>query len=111
MTGKRTIRFRFWVNDEENTLIHDRKAKSGIVSMSAFLRKMAIDGYHINVDMTAVREMIRLLRNVSNNINQIAKRANETRNIYAADVEDLRCQQAMIWNDVKKILQGFAKIK
>ncbi|HBU11188.1 MAG TPA: hypothetical protein DEB31_00135 [Clostridiales bacterium] len=55
--------------------------------------------------------MVRLLRNATGNINQIAKRANETRNIYAEDVEDLRRQYDSLWGAANKILVGLAKIK
>lgn len=108
---KRNIHLHFCVDDEERELIRDRMARSGVTSLGAYLRKMAIDGYHINIDLTDVREMIRLLRNATNNINQIAKRANETHSIYAEDMEDLRHQYATLWDSVNKILTGLAKIK
>ena len=87
-----------------------RMADAGMINLSAYLRKMAITGQHINLDLTDVREMVRLLRNVSNNVNQIARRANETRNIYAADVEDLRQHYDTLWGAANKILAGLAKL-
>ena len=108
---KRSIHFHFWANEEEAALINERLAASGIVSFGAFARKMLIDGYHVNIDLSDVREMVSLLRRCSLNINQIAKRANETRNIYAEDVEDLRRQYDSLWDAANKILTGLAKIK
>ena len=108
---KRTIRFQFWTNEEEATLIRERMESLGVTSMGAFMRKMAIDGYHINVDLSDVRELVSLLRRCSNNLNQIAKRANETRNIYEADIEDLRRQYDTLWEAANGILSGLAKIK
>ena len=83
----------------------------GITSMGAYARKMMIDGYHINVDLSDVRELVSLLRRCSNNLNQIAKRANETRSIYEADIEDLRRRYDTLWDAANGILSGLAKIK
>ena len=107
----RKLRFSFWVNEEESALIHERIVATNIVGIGTYMRKMAIDGCHITVDMTDVREMVRLLRNATNNINQIAKRANETRNIYAEDIEDLRRHHDTLWDAADKILKGLANIK
>jgi hypothetical protein len=71
----------------------------------------AIDGYHVSIDLSDVREMVRLLKNATTNINQIAKRVNETSNIYAGDIEDLRKQYDSLWGMANKILTGLAKIK
>ena len=108
---KRDKHLHFCVNEEEHNLIQDRMASLGITGMGAYMRKMAIDGYHINLDLTDVREMVRQLRSVSNNMNQIAKRVNETNNIYAADIEDLRQRYDSLWDAANGILQGLAKIK
>ena len=107
---KRTVQYHFLANKEEDALIKQRMATAGITGMGAYLRKMAIDGYHVNIDLSDVREMVSLLRRCSNNINQIAKRTNETRNIYAADVEALRRQYDSLWEAANKILIGLAKI-
>ena len=107
----RNIHLHFCVDEEERELIRDRMKHAGITGMGAYLRKMAIDGYHINIDLTDVREMVRLLSNATNNTNPIARRANETHNIYAADVDDLRRQYDSLWGAARKILAGLAKIK
>ena len=108
---KRAEHFHFWATAEEAALIRERMAAAGVTGFGAFARKMLINGYHINIDLTDVREMVRLLRNATNNINQIAKRANETRSIYADDLEDLRRQYDSLWGAANKILAGLAKIK
>ena len=110
-SGKRTVHFHFLANEEEAALINERMAAAGVSCMGAFARKMMINGYHVNIDLTDVREMVSLLRRCSLNINQIAKRANETRNIYAEDVADLRKQYDLLWEAANKILLGLAKIK
>ncbi|NBH70791.1 plasmid mobilization relaxosome protein MobC [Clostridiaceae bacterium] len=82
----------------------------GIANLSAYLRKMAVDGYIIHLDMSEVQELVRLLRICSNNLNQYARRANETGSIYAADVEDLRGRLDGLWDGMEKLLRGFANI-
>jgi hypothetical protein len=108
---KRGIHLHFCVDEVERELIQERIEMTGIASMEAYLRKMAIDGYFITLDLSDVREMVRLLGNATNNINQIARRINETQNIYAADIEDLRKQYNSLWDAARKILAGLAKIK
>ena len=108
---RRNVHFHLWATEEEATLIRQRMADAGIVSLGAYFRKMAITGYHINVDLSDVRELVSLLRRCSNNLNQLAKRANETRSIYAADIEDLRQQYDKLWDAANDILEGLAKIK
>ena len=62
----------------------------GIRSLSAYIRKMALDGYCLNLDLPQLRRMAYLLQNCSSNLNQVAKRANESNKIYSADLDDLR---------------------
>jgi hypothetical protein len=107
----RPVHYHIWASEEEAVLISQRMAELGAVNFSAFARKMLIDGYHITIDLSDVREMVRLLKNATDNINQIAKRANETRNIYAADIEELRLQYHSLWESVNQILTGLAGIK
>jgi len=108
---KRDVHFHFWATDEEAALIRQRMADAGVTSLGAYIRKMCIDGYHINLDLSDVRELVSLLRRCSNNLNQMVRRANETRSVYAADVEDLRRQYDTLWEAANGILTGLAKIK
>ena len=85
--------------------------RAGIRNMDAYLRKMAIDGYHINLDLTDVRKMVALLHRCAGNVKQIIKYVNETRSIYAEDLKDLRWRYDLLWEAVNKILKGLAKIK
>ena len=71
---------------------------------------MAIDGRVINVELESVNEMNRLLSNVSNSINQIAKRVNQTGNIYSTDLEDIKTQQDEIWKQQKEILRKLCDV-
>jgi transcriptional regulator of met regulon len=95
---------------EERDMIERRMAQTGIKNMRAYMLKMAVDGRVIHVELESVREMVRLLSNATNNINQIAKRANETGNIYASDVEELRERYDAIWGQAKEILRKLAAL-
>ena len=113
MTGKRnkhSVRVEFVVTEQEAALIKERMAELGITNLSAYLRKMAVDGYIIHLDMHDIQEMIRLLRICYNNLNQYTRRANETGSVYAADVEDLCARLDGLWDGMEKLLRGFANI-
>ena len=95
----------FRVTEEERDFIRRRQEQSGIVNMRQYLLKMAVDGRVIRIEFESVKEMVRLLSNATNNINQIAKRANETGNIYAADLNELNERYEEIWVQAKEILR------
>lgn len=85
------------LSQDEIDRIHAKMEEAGIRNMSAYLRKMALDGICVKLELEDVRELISLLRRCSNNLNQYAKRANETGSIYAADIEDLQKRMDEIW--------------
>ena len=107
---KRNAQLAIRVTEEEREQIARRMEQAGVRSLRAYLLKMAVDGYIVNLDLTDVREMVTLLRRSSNNLNQIAKRANETRNIYEADIQDLREHYDKLWEQANRILKGLAKL-
>ena len=108
--NRKTVRVEFVMSEQDAELVKGRMAELGITNLSAYLRKMAVDGYIIHLDMGDIQEMVRLLRICSNNLNQYAKRANETGSVYAADVEDLRTRLDGLWDGMDKLLRGFANI-
>ncbi len=103
-----TVNFR--VTERERAMIDRRMAQTGITNLRAYLLKMAVDGRVIHVELESVREMVRLLSNATNNINQIAKRANETRSIHAADLDELRGRYDEIWKQTKVILRKLSEL-
>lgn len=109
--AKRDRDVHFLASKEEVERIHQKMDELGIRSMGAYLRKMALDGYCINLDLQDVKEMISLLRRCSNNLNQYAKRANETGSIYQADINDLQERLEEIWTDLKEVLVRLASIQ
>ncbi len=108
--NKKSVRVEFVMSEQDAELVKGRMAELGITNLSAYLRKMAVDGYIIHLDMSDIQEMVRLLRICSNNLNQYARRANETGSIYAADVDDLRTRLDSLWDGMDKLLRGFANI-
>lgn len=91
--------------------IHCKMEELGIRSIGAYLRKMALDGYCVRLDLKDVQELVRLLHICSNNLNQYAKRANETRSIYAADIQDLQGRFDELLSVGKEILARLASIQ
>lgn len=96
---------------EEMERIKQKMTELGIINRSAYVRKMALDGYCINLDLTDMKEMVSLLRRCSNNLNQYAKRANETGSICAEDIRDLQARQSEIWEIAKEMLARLATIQ
>lgn len=112
MSGKqgRDVLLHFRVSPEEQRLIGQKMEQAGILSVSAYLRKMAVDGYVIKLDLPELREMVSLLRRTSNNVNQIARRVNSTSHVYDVDVEELSRQQKELWNCANTILRKLAAL-
>ena len=81
------------------------------MNMSAYVRKMALDGICVKLDLQEVRQLIVLLQRCSNNLNQYAKRANETGSVYAADIEDLQTRLEEIWELSRQSLARLANIR
>lgn len=98
------------ISKEDRERIRIKMAQAGVVNMSAYLRKMALDGYCIRLDLKDLKELIRLLRICSNNLNQYAKRANETGSIYQADIQDLQVRLTQIWETAREMLKRLASI-
>lgn len=109
--GRRDQDVHLLASKEEVQRIHEKMDELGIRSMGAYLRKMALDGYCINLDLQDVKELVSLLRRCSNNLNQYAKRANETGNIYESDIRDLQERLEEIWTDMKEVLVCLSSIQ
>lgn len=108
--AERNILIRFLVSKEEKELIQKKITQTCIRNMSGYLRKMAINGYIINVDLSCIKDMIPRLRNATNNINQIAKRANETGNVYQPDIAEVNAKVDGIWDMTEQILKNLTGI-
>lgn len=98
------------VSPEELQKIHERMESVGIQNLSSYMRKMALNGYVINLDMTDMKEVLRLMKISSNNLNQYVKKANETGSIYLEDIEELQLSHKSLLQLLGNILDHLSKI-
>ena len=89
--------------DEEDLLQRKMKA-SGVKKNAAFFRAMILKGFILKLDLSEIREIIRLLRNLTNNVNQIAKSLHEQGSIYETEIDDIQLRVSEIWNLLRKFL-------
>lgn len=95
---KRPIQLNFYVTEEERKLIFAKMKLLPTRNMGAYLRKMAIDGYIIQIDHTAIKEMTAEIRKIGVNVNQIARRANATGTVYEQDLTEIKGALEKIWH-------------
>ena len=110
MNDHRDQQLHFRVSKAELDRIHVKMAELGIASIGAYLRKMALDGYCIRLDLQELSRMAYLLQICSNNLNQYAKWANESGRVYRADIEDLRARLDELIGLAKQILAKLAAL-
>ena len=111
MSLAREVQVKFRMTRQERELLEEKMALAGTANMGAYLRKMAIDGYVLKLDVPELKEMVTLLRRMSSNVNQIARRMNETGRIYEVDMAEVQAQQKRIWEEMRELLSRFAAIK
>ena len=108
---ERTVRVEVLFSPEEYRMLRDRMTEAGVRYAGPFMRKMAIDGYIVRLDVSDIKELSSLLRRCSNNLNQIAKKANSTGSVYGADIAEMQMKQDEIWESVKEILARLSSIQ
>ena len=107
---KRDVQLNFRVSPEELALIEQKMTQLGTSNREAYLRKMALDGYVVRLELPELKELVSLMRYSSNNLNQLTRRVHETGRIYDADLEDISQQQEALWDGVHRILTPLAKL-
>ena len=110
MSDRRDQQLHFRVSKSELERIRNKMEASGILSIGSYLRKMALDGYCLHLDLPQLRRMAYLLQMCSNNLNQYAKVANENGQIYTADLEDLRARLDELISVSKQILAKLTEL-
>ena len=103
---KRKIVLRCPVTEEERKLIEQKMAQLPTSQIGAYLRKMAIDGYIIYVDVKNIKQYIQELQAIVKNINRIARRVNSTTNIYKEVIEEIKKRLDEIWQLQRYILSN-----
>ena len=94
----------FYVNDQEYAFIEEKMRQAGIQNRSAYLRKMAMDGYVIHVDHSFLKNYNWQHHMIGININQIAHHMNATGSLYRRDVEAVKEMQEKIWQLQRSIV-------
>lgn len=94
---KRTVQVKFRVTKEERALIEEKMKLIPTRNMAAYLRKMAIDGYIIQIDHTDIKAMTAEIQKIGVNINQIARRVNSTGSAYQEDIDEIKGALDEIW--------------
>jgi len=110
MSRKRNIHLHVLVTPEENELIKERMTEAGINNAGAYVRKMAINGYILHVDLAPVKELVSLQRRCSNNLNQIAKGVNTYGGIYPEEIKTLQKDYAALWEPLSELLKQLAEV-
>ena len=87
---ERKIQLIIRLNEEERALFEEKKKLAKCRNMSRFIRKCVLEKEIYQVDLDPFRDLQGLLSNATNNINQIAKRVNQTGIIYKDDIQDMK---------------------
>ena len=103
---KRDIQKFFRVNEEEDKKKKKKMKQLGTDNFGAYARKMLIDGYVVKTDYTTIKNLIKEINKIGVNINQIAKRTNETNRIYEDDIKELKGELEQVWQLLKSNLSS-----
>jgi len=107
---KRDISIKLWISESEQDIIHERMAELGTENMSAFIRKMALNGYILNVDLSPVKDIVSLQRYCANNMNQIAVGVNTYGGVYPHEIKTLQKDYEALWEPLSNLLEQLVNI-
>jgi hypothetical protein len=107
---KRNINMGFRVNKDEKYFIDRKMEAAGWTNFRSFVLHRLVRGQIVRLNLDEIREMNMLLRNISNNINQIAARANSTNRVYESDIADVQAKQRELWEQQNKVLGKLSEI-
>nr|WP_325180530.1 plasmid mobilization relaxosome protein MobC [uncultured Oscillibacter sp.] len=104
---KRNVQIIIRVTEEERALIEEKMRQIPTLNLSAYARKILIDGYIITLDLQEVKGHTAQLQKIGANVNQIAKRINETGRIYADDIDEIKRVMEEVWRLERRLLLQF----
>ena len=107
---RRPIHLHVMVSEEELAQLQERMAEAGVRNMGAFVRKMALNGYVLHVDLSDVRELVSLQRRCANNLNQVAIQANTYGGIYPEEITALQRDYEKLWGSLSDLLKKLSDI-
>ena len=106
----RSRQVKFWVSEEEYALLQKKMETAGGVNQGAYIRKMILDGYIVNLDIPELKEIIRLLSITSNNVNQMARQLHSTGRIYQQDIGEVEAQLEQNYKMLRRLITKLSKI-
>lgn len=113
VAGKKRIRSTsvcVWLSPNELDAIRERMAEVGIRNLSAYMRKMALNGYVLHVDLSPVKELISLQRRCANDLNQIAVQTNTYGGIYPDELKTLQKDYEDLWEPLSDLIQKLSEV-
>jgi len=106
---RRSVHLNVMVTPKERELIQQRMDEAGIRNMGAYMRKMALNGYVLNVDLAPVRELVSLQRRCANNLNQVAIHANSY-GVYPEEIKQLQRDYAALWEPMSALIKQLSAV-
>ena len=106
---RRSVHLNVMVTPEEREIIQQRMDEAGIRNMGAYMRKMALNGYVLNVDLAPVRELVSLQRRCANNLNQVAIHANSY-GVYPEEIKQLQRDYAALWEPLSEVIKKLTEV-
>ena len=107
---RRCVHLNVMVTPEEQALIAERMAEAGITNMGAYMRKMALNGYVLHVDLSDIRELVALQRRCANNLNPVAIHVNTYGGIYPDEIKALQRDYADLWGPLSDLLKKMSAV-
>ena len=104
---KRNVQIIIRVTEEERSLIEEKMRQIPTLNLSAYARKILIDGYIITLDLQEVKGHTAQLQKIGVNVNQIARRINGTGRIYVDDMDEIKRLMEEVWRLERRLLLQF----
>ena len=108
---ERPIKLNFFVSESELEFIKKKMMLAGSKNMSAYFRKMVIDGFILNVGFKEFKEVSANMGKIGGSINQIIRRINSTNNVYAEDVSEIKTKQEELWQLLNSLLSEIRSVE
>ena len=106
---RRDIHLHVMVTAEELARIRERMDEAGITNAGAYVRKMALNGYILHVDLSPIKELVSLQRRCANNLNQVAIHAN-TYGVFPEEIAALQKDYAALWEPLSELLKKLSAV-
>lgn len=110
MNEKRSCLIKVYVTPDEKRVLKEKCRLAEMNSVSAYIRKVALTGYIIHFDFPELRELTSLLKRISNNVNQIARRVNANDCLYQEDLREIITRQEELFQAMRTIIIKLGEI-